>query len=403
MFEQKLNRPLILATMILASMAAVMSTDMYAPSLATLPGILGTHASMVQLTMAANALFFGLAQLVHGPMSDRFGRRPLMLWGVGLFALFSLMCGLAQNVEQLIIARALQGAAASVEAVLLLAVIGDIFEPKDRPKAFAIYGAVWAIAPALAPVLGGHIHEIAGWQWNFYVVSITCVIAFSMIYLFLPETGTTDPEALKPSRVIGNYKQLLSHRGFLGLSLLMALPLAAILVYITAAPFIYQEYFGFSVSKVGYYQAVMVVAYMFASALSGQLASKVSHQKLLLVGIVLTCLGMLVSACLLSFEHVSANAILLGMVLFCCGFGPLFSIAPGMIMDMAPTGRGTAAAMLGALEMVIAGIAVSLFSSFDNTPMSAMALTFLVISVLVIAISITKPWASEVSAQIAES
>ena len=390
--QPHINRPVVLGTMILASMAAVMSTDMYAPSLAALPEILGTNASMVQITMGINALFFGLAQLIHGPLADRFGRRPVMLCGVALFALFSLLCGMAQTVEQLIIARALQGAAASVEAVLLLAIIGDIFAPKDRPKAFAIYGAVWSVAPAIAPIIGGHVHELLGWQWNFYIICGLCLIAFSLSLVFLQETGTPDPDALRLKRILRNYGGLLRHRNFIGLTLLMSLPLAAILVYITAAPFILQEKFGFSVTQVGYFQAAMVVAYMLASALSGKLASSVEHASLLKAGVVLTVLGMVISASILLSGYASPALILAGMIVFTMGFGPLFSVTPGMIMELSPNSRGTAAALLGAVEMMIAGVAIALLSSFNHEAMTATAITFVVISICILLISACKPW-----------
>ena len=111
-----------------------MSTDMYAPSMPHLPELLGTSAEMVQLTLALNALAFGFAQLIIGPMSDRFGRRPIFIAGLFLFGVFSLACALAVNIEQLIVARIFQGATASVEAVIVLAVISDLFEKLGRPQ-----------------------------------------------------------------------------------------------------------------------------------------------------------------------------------------------------------------------------------------------------------------------------
>tara|TARA_R110002095_G_scaffold108196_2_gene94746 strand:+ start:54 stop:1265 length:1212 start_codon:yes stop_codon:yes gene_type:complete len=388
----QLNRPLILGTLILASMAAVMSTDMYAPSLAVLPEILGTSASWVQITMGINALFFGLAQLLHGPMADRYGRRPVMLWGVALFALFSLLCGMAQTIEQLIVARALQGAAASVEAVLLLAIIGDIYSLKERPKAFALYGMVWAVAPALAPIAGGHIHELAGWYWNFYIIAITALIAFGLSFWFLPETGTVDKEALQGKKIIVNYAALLKNKAFLGLALLMSLPLAGILVYITSAPFIFQQQFDFSVTQVGYYQALMVLAYMLASAAVPTLVNRFAQSTLIKAGVTFCLLGMLGTALVLLSDAFSANQILIGMLVFSLGFGPLFAVTPGLIMEQAATSRGTAAALLGAIEMCVAGIAIAVVSAFSTSPPQAMAYTFIVLAGLIGLVCRFKPW-----------
>ncbi len=149
---------LVLTIMIAASGASILSTDLYAPTLPHLPVYFGTNAATVQLTMALNLAAFALAQLIWGPLGDRYGRRGIFIIGMGVFALTVIAAALSQTIGQLIAARILMGAAASVEAVLVLAVIGDLYEGEESAKVYAIYGMVISLVPAIGPILGGFIY-----------------------------------------------------------------------------------------------------------------------------------------------------------------------------------------------------------------------------------------------------
>ena len=130
---------IILTSLIMAGMAAMMSTHLYTPSMPHLVDVFHTTPAVVKLSLSFNALAFGLSQLVHGPLSDRFGRRPILLSGMTGFIFFNLFCALAQSINQLITARVFQGMSASVEAVMVLAIIHDLFDVTDRVRALAIF------------------------------------------------------------------------------------------------------------------------------------------------------------------------------------------------------------------------------------------------------------------------
>jgi DHA1 family bicyclomycin/chloramphenicol resistance-like MFS transporter len=146
---------LTLGILIFSSSVSVLSTDLYAPSLASLPEYFDTSAEKVKLTMTFNLLAFALCQLIYGPLSDRFGRRPVLIGGVAAFTLAGMACALAQTIEQLIIARTFQGVAGAAEAVLVYAIIRDLFHGRDRIRAMAIFGIVFGASPAIAPLSGG--------------------------------------------------------------------------------------------------------------------------------------------------------------------------------------------------------------------------------------------------------
>ena len=261
------------AVLIMASAASILSTDLYAPSLPHLAGYFATSAEMVQLTLSLNVAAFALAQLVHGPLSDRVGRRRVILLGMTGFVLFSLACALAQSIEQLIAARILQGVAAATEAVVIYAVIRDLYDQAGSVRMLAIYGMTIAVAPALGPVIGGYVHVLWGWQANFYLLAVFALGVTVLIWRFLPETTTPDPRALEPRRLIGGYAALLARRQFLVYALICGAVLGVIYAFITAGPFVLIDRLGVKTQHYGYYQAVIVLAFFF-----GSLAAKPGHR-----------------------------------------------------------------------------------------------------------------------------
>ncbi|MCP4429429.1 MAG: multidrug effflux MFS transporter, partial [Gammaproteobacteria bacterium] len=179
----------VIFVMVLAESASIMSTDLYTPSLPDLVTWFNTTPELLKLTISINVIAYGAAQIIYGPLADRFGRRPVMLTAISLFILSSLLCAFVRTIDELLIARVLQGLFASAEAVICLAVFRDLFDEKQQIKAYAIYGMAIAVAPAVAPVLGGYIHVYLGWQYNFYLTASLASIAALLIYLLLPESG----------------------------------------------------------------------------------------------------------------------------------------------------------------------------------------------------------------------
>lgn len=363
---------IIVSILLLASSLSVMSTDLYTPSMPHLPELLDTTADMIQLTLALNVLAFGAAQLILGPASDRYGRRPVFLVGIGLFALFSLGCALANTVEQLITARILQGAAASVEAVLVLAIFTDIFEEKQRIKAIALYGVVFALAPGVAPIIGGYVHVWFGWRANFQIVSVLGVLVSILALFYLHETGRADKNAILPRQLLCNYIKLLGARTFMVCSVMMALNLGILFTFITEAPFLLIDLFGVPTEQFGLYQLLIVATYAVGSLIASNLVRWISPQRLLNYSLLMGTIGVtilvvqefLFQSTLINFISVFA------FLMF--ALAPLWAIIPAMAMSAAPTGSGTASAMFGALEMTGAGgagLLVSILHDGTSRPM----------------------------------
>ncbi|MDI7208424.1 MFS transporter [Leptospira santarosai] len=179
-----------------------MSTDLYTSSMPHLSKYFGTTPEKVSLTLSLAIIAFAISQLTHGPLSDRFGRRPILLYGMIGFTIFTIACAFSKSIEALILFRILQAACDSVEAVIVLAVIGDLFYEKEGVKVLGIYGMVVAAAPAIAPIVGGYMFETFGWQSNFFLLAVFGFLLIIFIYFFLPETITSQSNSLHIKNII---------------------------------------------------------------------------------------------------------------------------------------------------------------------------------------------------------
>jgi len=346
----------ILGVLLGASMVSVASTDFYVPSLPDLPAWFGTSESVVKLTISLNILAFGLAQFIYGPLADRFGRRPVLFWAMCLFALASLACAGAQTIGALLAARIAQGVLAAAEAVVVLAVIRDIFDPEERVKALALFGMVIAVAPALAPIAGGYLHVWFGWQSNFLAMSLLATTVALLIFRFLPESGVLDPRALEPRRIVAGYGVLLRSREFMSYAIMSGLCMGVVFAFVTAAPFLLVDMFGVAIEHYAYFQAAQVLAFFLGSWAASRLVSIVGEQRLLLGSLVCAALGAVSSVSLAFSAWLGPLSLSLVVAMIFFAAGPIFAVAPARAMSVFEHGGGMAAAVLAAMEMLMAAL-----------------------------------------------
>jgi len=378
---------LVVAILVLASSTSIMSTDMYAPSLPDLTAWFDTTPTLMQLTISLNMLAFGLAQLVHGPLSDRFGRRPVMLVSLVGVAVLSIACAFSQTIGQLLAARILLGIAAAAEAVLGLAILKDLYDERQQVKALALLGMVIAAAPAAAPILGGYLHVAFGWQSNFAVIALMALLAFVIVALKLPESATPDLRALEPRRVFGGYARLLRNADFVSHSAMLGIALGLVLGFVTAAPFVLIEHLGVATERFGFYQASIVLAFFLGSVLASQLADRRIGERMLGFGVVLIAVGSLVLAVVVFGGFLSPLTFAASYSIMTFGMGPVFAVAPSRALRSIDGQSGTASALLSGIEQIMAGaVAVTVSLLHDETARSlawlALALALALVTLL---------------------
>jgi len=384
--DKKPSIGLVVSILVLGSATSVMSTDMYTPSLPDLTREFDTTATRVKLTISLNMLAFGLAQLIHGPLSDRFGRRPVLLCSLACVATLSFLCTLSGTIEQLIAARILLGLAAAAEAVIGLAIIKDLFEEKQQVKVLALFGMVVAVAPAVAPILGGYLHVAFGWESNFYFISGMAVVAWLAVYQFLPESTIPDSTALQPKRLLNSYTRLFKNAEFISYSAMLGIALGLVFVFVTGAPFVLIELLGVHVEQFGYYQASIVVAFFIGSLMASWLADRWSAQWLLLSGVSLIVIGCILVTVVVSFGMLTPTKLAVAYSVMTFGMGPLFAVGPSRALRSIDGQTGSASALLSGTEQILAGAAAVAISVLHDGSAQPMAWVTVALALMLLAV-----------------
>ena len=386
-----MNKHTLLILLVSASVITMMSTDLYVPSLAHLPELLGASPEWVKLTVSLNIAAYGIATLVHGPLSERFGRRPVLLWGMVGFTLTSFLCANAADVGQLLFARILQGFAAAAEGVVVFAIIRDVFTEKEQIRAIAIYGIATSFAPAVAPLLGGYIHVYFGWRMNFYFLAGLALLVTLLITLFLKESTEKDYNALNPKEIFSDYLALLSNKSFLLYIIIGGCSLGCIFAFITAGPFILIKNHGVATEHFGYFQGVLVVAYVIGSLLATRMARTHSARVILRMGVYVAVSGALLLLAIIFTGVETPVTLIVAIAVILFADGPIFAVIPTLAMNSTDKRTGAAAAMIVSAEMAIGSMAALTVSWIHDGTALPMMISMQVLVVIIVLAYISSP------------
>jgi DHA1 family bicyclomycin/chloramphenicol resistance-like MFS transporter len=362
----------VTALLTLLVAAGAISTDLYLPSLPAIGRAFEADTAQVQLTLSVFLAGFAVSQIAYGPLSDRFGRRPILLGGLAIYLLATLACLLAPSIDWLIGARFMQATGACAGVVLGRAVVRDVHGREQAAKMLSYMGMAMALAPALGPILGGLLQVWFGWRANFAVLVGFGAACFLGVIIMLPETNRwRDSEATKPWRIFANYRRLAADRAYLGYVLVCAFTYAGIFAFISGSSFVLIEGLGLSPDLYGLCFAAVVLGYMVGTFISGRLTLRIGLERLILAGVVVGALaGTLALA--LSLAGIFGVWPIIGPVfLFLIGAGLVLPNAMAGAIGPFPTMAGAASALLGFIQMSLAalvGIAVGHFT--DGTALA---------------------------------
>ena len=245
--------PPIILLLSLLSAFPPLATDMYLPALPQLQEEWGVSFAQVNLSLVAFFLSYCCFLLIHGPLSDRFGRKPPLFAGISIFVVASLLCAAASSVEMMIAGRFLQGAGASASSAVVFATSKDRFSGTVRQKVFVQIGAIVATAPMLAPVLGGWLLKFLSWHWIFVLQALLGSIALVGVYHMretLPEKSTAGLVS-----VFLGYVRLLMNQGYVRQLLLFSLIGMPLFAFIGGSADLYMNAMGYSAQQYGYFFA----------------------------------------------------------------------------------------------------------------------------------------------------
>jgi len=328
---------------LLAMLAAFppLSTDMYLPAIPSLAQQWRQPLWVINLTLVFFFITYSIFMLVYGPVSDRFGRRPLLKTGITIYILASLMCALAPNAVALIVFRIIQAAGGACASSLALAISRDVFDIREREKVLAYIGVIVALCPMLSPVIGGWLLIFLSWRWIFLLLGVLGAIALLGVYR-MPETL---PPADRTTQVglFANYWGLFRNPSYLGLVFLVSFSAVPLFAFIGASSDIYITRFGQSAQVYGYFFGFNAMALMAGALACVRLSRLVSSRSILTAGFAGIALG---GAWLLLSARQSPWDLSLPM--FMISFSTGMSRPPGnnLVLQQAKQGAGSASSLL---------------------------------------------------------
>ena len=375
-------RPDTLAlTILLAALTAAgpLSTDMYIPSMPDIGRGLGASVAQVQLTISCYLIGFAIGQVLYGPLSDRHGRKPVLLGAIGLFVAASAACALAPSVELLIAARVAQAIGAAGLAVLARAIVRDLYEGPRAGRELSLMGAIMAIAPVVAPIVGGVVHAAAGWRSSFAILVVLGAAAAIAVYRALPETNTRlAPERVSLVSIARSFRLFMDNRGFLAHLGMAALSYAGLFAWISASPFVLQDIHGLSPAAFGFTFAIGSLGFLAGTSLAARIVPRAGIDRTLGLGAFALAAGGVAMALAVASGCDNVATLVLPMALYLAGLGLTLPQAMAGALTPFPDHAGAASSMVGMAQQLAAALVGALVGQMlsDSARPMAYALAF---------------------------
>jgi len=316
-----LRRRGVLLSLTLSFSVGTVASTIYVPSVPAIAHALDTSVARVQFTFVSYLLAYAISMLVLGPLSDRFGRRRTVLYGLALSAVSSLVCAASPSIDFLIAARVLQGIGACAGMVVGRAITREIWGPAAAARVIAGRAIAATLMQAGAPVLGGYLQQWFGWRANFAVVAVFACFAMVLMIRCVPDRGVVSLARSGGEGMLASYRTLIGTRRFLGYALSAAGAHAGSHIFAAGAPAVLIGSFGISPEQYGYYAALPPMGFLVGSFVSNRLSSRLGVNGLIAIGTTVLIPAGFVMV-LLALLHVSGPYAVIGPMIFvCCGSG----------------------------------------------------------------------------------
>jgi DHA1 family bicyclomycin/chloramphenicol resistance-like MFS transporter len=347
-----------IATLVIITGAGALNMNIVLPSLPAIAEYFQVSYTYVQLVVSAYLAATALMQLIVGPLSDRFGRRPVMLVSIVVFLASTLLCIFAPNFETLLVGRLLQTSIVSGLA-LSRAAVRDMVSADEAASLFGYITMGMALVPMVGPMIGGVLDEIYGWQSAFVVSFVFALFVLVLVIFDMGETNKAPSESFAVQ--FRAYPELIRSRRFWGYALSAAFTSGSFFAFLGGAPYISINMLGLSPSGLGAYFALTAIGYIFGNFLSGRYATRVGINLMMLLGNIVVALGMLGSIAAFSIGYTHPLTFFGFMVFLGLGNGLTLPSANAGIVSVRPHLAGSASGLGGAL-MIGGGAGLSVLS-----------------------------------------
>jgi len=344
-------------TLLLAALTALgpLSIDMYLPSLPDIGRALAAPTARVQLTISSYLIGFAAGQIIYGPLSDRYGRRPVLFAALAVYVAGVAICAVTQSIDPLIVARLLQGIGGSGSIVLARAIVRDLYSGVRAARELSLMGSISAFAPIVAPMIGGVLQTEFGWRASFIIMGIAAVIAFAMASQLLPETlRQRSAEPFSPAWLGKGYLSLLRHRSFVAYLAILTISYAGLFAWISGAAVVLEEIYGMSPVSFGFTFALGAAGYMAGAASAARLVQRLGLDRMMGLGVALLAAGSFGLATIVAAKIPEGLWLIVAMALYLAGLGLAMPQAMAGALTPFPERAGTAASLLGVVQQTVA-------------------------------------------------
>ena len=352
------------------------SIDTYIPAFAGIAQALGATPVQMQQTLSAYLFGFAILNLFHGALSDSLGRRPVILWGIGVFALASVGCALSQTIGQLVFFRALQGMSAGAGMVVSRAIIRDMFPPADAQRVMSQVTIYFGVAPAVAPMVGGWLFVSVDWHAIFWFLALISAALWWAVWRALPETlHTTQRQPVHVVPLLRGYVQMMRNPHFMMLALASGIPFNGMFLYVLSAPVWLGDILQLQPTQFFWFFCMSVSGIMLGAWLSGRLAGRIKPKHQIRHGFVIMLGTSLVNVAmnLLSTPH--PFWAMLTVSVFSFGWALMVPVVTLMVLDLVPERRGMASSVQAFIGSMANGLVAGVIAPLVMHSAPALALT----------------------------
>ena len=339
------------------AMLGPFSIDAYLPAFHAIGSEFGVSQIAVQQTLSVYLFAYAFMMLWHGALADALGRRPVVLASLAIYALATLGCAIAGNIETLWLFRALQGLCAGAGIVVGRAIIRDRFHGAEAQRLMSQITLVFGVAPAIAPVLGGLLLNVFGWRAVFWLLLALVIALLTWASKRLPETlPVSARQSLLPRHLWRNYVSVLRRPEFLLLGAIPALNFAAFFLYIATAPSFLMDLLGVSSYGFAWLFIPMITGVMIGAFISGRTAGMITPRRTIGLGYILMFIGVGTDIGVAALVPPGVPWHVLPIMIYAIGSSVTMPSATLLLLDLFPTMRGMASSLQGFLQFVLAAV-----------------------------------------------
>jgi DHA1 family bicyclomycin/chloramphenicol resistance-like MFS transporter len=339
------------------AMLGPFSIDAYLPAFHAIGSEFGVPQIAVQQTLSVYLFAYAFMMLWHGALADALGRRPVVLASLAIYALATLGCAIAGNIETLWLFRALQGLCAGAGIVVGRAIIRDRFHGAEAQRLMSQITLVFGVAPAIAPVLGGLLLNVFGWRAVFWLLLALVIALLTWASKRLPETlPVSARQSLLPRHLWRNYVNVLRRPEFLLLGAIPALNFAAFFLYIASAPSFLMDLLGVSSYGFAWLFIPMITGVMIGAFISGRTAGMITPRRTIGLGYILMFIGVATDIAVAALVPPGVPWHVLPIMIYAMGSSVTMPSATLLLLDLFPTMRGLASSLQGFLQFVLAAV-----------------------------------------------